>query len=70
MISSLLNIAYLLPIPLKGFFGKAPGNPGPVEVKEAPLPCLIAIGITSLGCLLLFFFPDPVYDLLRLIAVR
>ena len=70
MISSLLNIAYLMPIPIKGFFGKAPtepegGNPGPVKIKEAPLPCLIAIGITAFGCLVLFFFPDPIYQLLR-----
>jgi multicomponent Na+:H+ antiporter subunit D len=70
MISSLLNIAYLMPIPIKGFFGKAPnhaegGNLGPVTIKEAPLPCLIAIGITAFGCLVLFFFPDPLYRLLR-----
>ncbi len=37
MISSLLNIAYLMPIPIKGFFGKSPnhtegGNPGPVAI--------------------------------------
>ena len=69
MISSLLNIAYLMPIPLKGFFGKAPGNPGP-GIKEAPLPCLIAIGITALGCLVLFFFPGPIYDLLQTIDLR
>ena len=52
-----------MPIPIKGFFGKAPnepegGNPGSVKIKEAPLPCLIAIGITAFGCLVLFFFPD------------
>jgi multicomponent Na+:H+ antiporter subunit D len=70
MISSLLNIAYLMPIPLKGFFGKGAGNPGPVKIKEAPLPCLIAIGFTSLGCLALFFFPGPIYDLLRTIDLR
>ena len=72
MISSLLNIAYLLPIPFKGFFGKAPGNPGPggAGIQEAPLPCLIAIGVTSLGCLLLFFFPGPLYALIQLITLR
>ncbi len=79
MISSLLNVAYLLPIPIAGFFGKAPGspdsddpglgNPSPV-IKEAPLPCLIAIGITSMGCVALFFFPGPVYELVRLVAIR
>jgi multicomponent Na+:H+ antiporter subunit D len=73
MFSSLLNIAYLMPIPLKGFFGRAPDNPGHGEastIKEAPLPCLIAIGFTSLGCLVLFFFPGPIYDLLQTIDLR
>lgn len=62
MLSSLLNIAYLLPIPVRGVFsGKNNGKP--VKIKEAPWPCLLAIGITSAGCLLLFFFPQPLYDL-------
>ncbi|NQV21488.1 MAG: monovalent cation/H+ antiporter subunit D family protein, partial [Rhodospirillales bacterium] len=67
MFSSLLNVAYLLPIPFRGFFsapdGGSGGN-GSVALKEAPLPCLIAIGITCIGCVLLFLFPDPVYNLL------
>ena len=65
MASSLLNIVYLLPIPIRGFFDKPDGEtefvPG---VKEAPWPCLLAISLTSIGCLVLFFFPEPVYDLL------
>ena len=70
MVSSLLNVAYLLPIPLRGFFGK-PDNPGGGEgIKEAPLPCLIAISISALGCLVLFFYPDPVFNLLRQIVGR
>jgi multicomponent Na+:H+ antiporter subunit D len=69
MLSSLLNIAYLLPIPIRGFFGSPPaGGAAAAGIKEAPWPCLLAIGITSLGCLLLFFFPDPVYRLLQLIV--
>ena len=70
MISSLLNIAYLLPIPLKAFFGKAPGNPGSVGMQEAPLPCLIAIGLTSMGCIILFFYPGFILELLQLIDIR
>ena len=70
MISSLLNIAYLLPIPIRAFFTK------PVEgaeswrwsdTKEAPLPVLIALTITSTGCLALFFYPQPLIDLINLI---
>ena len=63
LLSSLLNVAYLLPIPIRGFFsGKREDN---VAIKEAPLPCLIAIGLTSAGCILLFFFPQPIYELMQ-----
>ena len=65
MISSLLNIAYLLPIPVRGFF--APADKRKRKIKEAPLPCLIAIGITALGCLVLFIFPAPLYNLAAMI---
>jgi len=73
MLSSLLNVAYLLPIPLRGFFSAPDGNPGSGDhghghdsggIKEAPLPCLLAIGVTCIGCVLLFLFPDAVYNLL------
>jgi len=64
MVSSLLNVAYLLPIPLRGFFLKAPDGAAASGIKEAPLPCLIAIGATATGCFLLFFFQDPIYRLL------
>ncbi|MBN51145.1 MAG: cation:proton antiporter [Spongiibacteraceae bacterium] len=57
LISSLLNIAYLLPIGVKAFF---PGEPAvaSVEVKEAPLPSLIAIVFTSVVCVVLFLWPQ------------
>lgn len=68
ILSSLLNVAYLLSIPLIGFFGKATGGVQPAAIKEAPLACLIAIGLTALGCLLLFFLPGPLFSLLAPIA--
>ncbi len=70
LISSLLNIAYLLPIPLRAFFpggGEAPQFGG--EINEAPLPSLIAIVITAALCVVMFVYPDPFYELLRLITV-
>ncbi len=70
MVSSLLNVAYLLPIPFKGFFGAAPEGSSDEKIREAPLPCLIAIGATSVGCVLLFLFPEPVFDLLSMIDLR
>lgn len=69
MLSSLLNIAYLLPIPLRAFFpGEAHRSESQAGIREAPLPSLIAIGITSLMCLLLFLFPQRLYDLARAVG--
>lgn len=64
MISSLLNIAYLLPIPVRGFFG---GDEKNVKIQEAPFACLLAISISTIGCLLLFFFPQTLHDTVALI---
>ncbi len=65
MISSLLNIAYLLPIPIRGFFCEPGDNPGHgAGVREAPWPCVLALSVSAIGCLVLFFFPEPVYNLL------
>ncbi len=63
MISSLLNIAYLMPIPLRAFFSAPPSNDASSGMREAPLPCLAAIAITAVGCLALFFYPEPLYRL-------
>lgn len=69
MLSSLLNIAYLLPIPLRAFFpGEAHAGSVQTGRREAPLPSLIAIGITTLMCLLLFLFPQRLYDLARAVG--
>ena len=70
LISSLLNIAYLLPIPIRAFYpakDKMNELDDNTVVKEAPWPCLIAISITSLGCIALFLFPEPLYQLIALI---
>ena len=63
LVSSLLNIAYLLPVPVRAFFARPPDGQGYAGVREAPLPTLIAIGVTATGCLGLFLFPEPVYRL-------
>lgn len=67
MISSLLNIAYLLPIPIRAFFEKADGKKTS-GLHEAPLPCLAAIVTTALGCVGLFLYPEPLYRLARLLV--
>ena len=65
MASTLLNIAYLLPIPIRAFFDKAPdGDGGGDGIREAPLPCVIALVITAAGSVALFFNPEPLYALM------
>lgn len=67
MISSLLNIAYLLPVAVNGFF--AGGEQSKVEeIREAPWPCLVAMMVTSLGCVVLFFAPDPLFQLISAVG--
>lgn len=63
MISSLLNIFYLLPIAIRGFFAKPQGAEEYTEVKEAPKSMLFALSVTALVSIVLFFYPDPFYNL-------
>lgn len=66
MISSLLNIMYLMPIVARGFFMPVKQDPHhPLEgIHEAPLFCVLPICLTSLGCLILFFYADGLYQML------
>ncbi len=72
MLSTLLNIAYLLPIPIRAFFkpdpGVAPGAASPLE--EASAPMRWALSLTAAISVLLFFYPAPLVDLLALIQWR
>jgi len=64
MLSSLLNIAYLLPIPIQAFFNEKGGaNASDKGFNEAPLPSLIALSFTALMCAVLFFYPQALYEL-------
>ncbi|MBL8259501.1 MAG: monovalent cation/H+ antiporter subunit D family protein [Candidatus Competibacteraceae bacterium] len=75
LLSSLLNVAYLLPVAARGFFVAAPsgelavGGPA-LAVREAPLACVIPLCLTAFGCLLLFFHADSLYALLAPITDR
>jgi multicomponent Na+:H+ antiporter subunit D len=62
MISSLLNVMYLLPVVVRGFFFAPPD--GETGVKEAPLFCVVPLGFTAVGGVALFFFAEPIYRLL------
>ncbi|KAA3623540.1 MAG: monovalent cation/H+ antiporter subunit D family protein, partial [Proteobacteria bacterium] len=58
LISTLLNIWYLLEIPVRAFFRPAGAQ---ARGGEAPLSCLLAIGVTATASFLLFLFPGPLY---------
>jgi len=77
MLSSLLNVAYLLPVPARGFFRPPPeaaddhAPPGAetsaidtTRIREAPLACVVPLCITAFGCLLMFFYGDAVFTLM------
>jgi len=64
MVSSLLNIAYLVPIPIRAFFSKPADGSEPPRFREAPAFCVAALSFTALGCIVLFFLADDVYRLL------
>lgn len=74
VVSTLLNVAYLLPIPILAFFsrpegGTADGGPqGGTAISEAPAWCLIALSFAALGCIALFFWADRAFQLLQPIA--
>jgi len=63
MISSLLNIAYLLPIPARAFLFKPPAG-SPIGLREAPLASVVPLCLTATGCFCLFFLPGPLMALL------
>ncbi|MEM7303318.1 MAG: monovalent cation/H+ antiporter subunit D family protein [Pseudomonadota bacterium] len=68
MVSSLLNVAYLLPIVGRGFFLSAPeaaeSSGARVTVDEAPLFCVLPPVLTAIGCLLLFFYSSALVEFL------
>lgn len=80
MLSTLLNIGYLIPIPMRAFFRqekmgehveiqgrKHDHEHRHSDIHEAPAPSLWAIVVTAAVSMLLFFYPQPVIELLELI---
>ena len=68
MVSSLLNIGYLIPIPIRAFFSPPADGSDPPAFKEAPVFCVAALSFTALGCIALFFYADEIYRLLLPLA--
>ena len=66
MISSLLNVAYLLPIIGRGWFAPS-ADDTPQKIHEAPVPAVAALTITAILCVVLFFAIGTLLDLVQLI---
>ena len=70
LISSLLNVVYLLSVPFRAFvLPEKPRTDAYADHGMAPFPCRLAMVTTASLTILLFFFPDTVHDLVRQAAV-
>ncbi len=65
LLSTLLNIVYLIPIALNGFLLKP--QDGHSGIKEAPFAVVMPLCVTAGLCFILFFFLPYVYDYLQTI---
>lgn len=72
IVSTLLNIVYLMPISVRAFFGTAQHEAGAghagAGLREAPLTCVVALVITAAGSLALFLNPGPLLALMSQVA--
>lgn len=66
LISSLLNLVYLLEIPVRAFFFSS--TTVTTQVNEKVSLHLSAIGMTASCCLILFLLPEPLFYLVQLTA--
>jgi multicomponent Na+:H+ antiporter subunit D len=71
MVSSLLNVAYLLIIPIRGFLFSPRLPAGATKaIQEAPLASVIALSMTAVGCIVMFFYAQSLYEMMTDILVR
>lgn len=63
LVSSILNGVYFFPIVHRAFF-RAPDEGVKYDrIAEAPLACVLPLGITAVASVLLFFFPGVLFEL-------
>ena len=72
LVSSVLNGVYFFPIVYRAFFCAADGDDGGEQqiIKEAPLACVIPLTFTAAVTVLLFFFPNLLFDLTSLMIAK
>ena len=69
LVSSLLNVAYLMPLVAKGFFMSDTDEKNSISLKEGPLLVWLPPALTAFGCVILFFYAGYIQDyLMPLIA--
>jgi multicomponent Na+:H+ antiporter subunit D len=66
VISTLLNAAYFLPIVYVAFFRDS-NTKNVCTYNEAPFPIVLAVSITALMTVMLFFFPEVPLQLVKLL---
>lgn len=64
MLSTLLNIGYLLPPVMRAFLKPPADEQKIAKASEAPLLCLIPLSLTTLGTIILFFAAGAAFNLL------
>ena len=69
LVSTLLNIAYLLPPALRAFLKPLPEGES-AGIQEAPLMCVIPLSLTAIGSILLFFAAGIPHALMSLVFER
>ncbi len=67
IVSALLNAAYFLPIVWRAFF-KAPPEGEETGFHEAPWTCVLALSVTAVMTMVLFFWPDAFAELAQAVA--
>ncbi|MGE4620445.1 MAG: proton-conducting transporter membrane subunit [Planctomycetota bacterium] len=70
LLSTLLGLGYLLPIPIRAFFAKEKTNAavkGHEDHGESPWACRIPLLLSGLACLVLFLWPGVYSQLARMI---
>ena len=65
LVSSLLNVAYLLPLVGKGFFLSTDDQePAATDFSEGPVLVWIPPALTAMGCIILFFYAGSIKEFL------
>ena len=64
LVSSLLNVAYLMPLVGRGFFLSTDQEPAKSEFTEGPVLVWMPPALTALGCIVLFFYAGYIQEFL------